>query len=196
MLTSVVRTTYNSTQAQQRQPTHLCRSSSHSQNGTEVQRTPPDLTEATSSSSKPLASSPQNLRPPTRRLIANPRSKFPLTDRELSPLQISNRERIATFFSALRLGLLPLLATSHSTLATEFLIVTLELNFPATRTKQTANTISNRYKRGLLRPVFRSIFRCEIWSAAPAVDHLTHSRLRTSIVRLPRLKILDRGGLS
>ena len=191
-----MRITYNSRQPQQRHQTHRSRSSSHSQNGTEHQRTALDTTKAISSSSKPLASNPEDPWPPTRRLIANPRLKFTLTNRKLSPLRISNRERMPNFFSALRLAFLPLLATNHSTLPTGFLIVTLELNFPATRRKLTANPVSNRYKSHFLkcaRHSARAVLRSQIPPAMPSVGDLTQPLTRTSIVRLPRPKILDRG---
>jgi len=78
------------------------------------------------SSIQTRASSPQ-------KLIANPRLTFLPNHRKLSPLRISNRERTpllrspsrtAIFYSPPRPTLLILLATSHSPLATAFLIVT------------------------------------------------------------------------
>jgi len=96
------------------------------------------------SSIQTQASSPQNPWPPWParrggpvrrggRLIANPRLTFLPNHRKLSPLRISNRERTpllrspsrtAIFYSPPRPTLLILLATSHSPLATAFLIVT------------------------------------------------------------------------
>jgi hypothetical protein len=156
-----VRTTYNSPQQQQRRPAHRSGPPIHSQNGTDAPATPPR---------------------PSEFLIANPRLKFVLTSRKTSPLRISNRERTPIFVIAPRPVRSNLLATSHPPLATAVLIVTPELEFAATCTKQSSNPISNCYKP--------SFFRYGISSAAA---YLTQPPARTSIVRLPPPKILDRG---
>jgi hypothetical protein len=177
--------TYNSTQPQQRQPTHRFRPSIDSQNGTESPRAP---------------------RRPSEILIANPRLRFVLTNRKLSPPKISNRERMPIFSSPASCGHCFLLIASvfssdlqplDSNL--QFLIVTPELKFPATRRKESANPISNRYKSHFLRRARQSakaVFLNEISPAAPSGRHLTQPLTRTSIVRLPRRKIFDRGRIS
>lgn len=140
----------------------------HSQNGTEALRSQPSAC-VISANPRPLAPSVQNL-------IANPRLKFEITPGDSIQLQIplvavacqpwlaTNREPIAIFSSQFfdrtqrpprhsrspssRLGLL---ATSHSSLVTAFLIVTLESELSATRTKQMSNRNPNRYKIALSR---------------------------------------------
>jgi len=90
-------------------------------------------------------------------LIANPRLEINPNHRKLSPLQIPNRERIAIFhctFSVLS-GPQPPASSLQN------LIVTPRLEFPATRTKQTSEPISTRYKHGLL-PAVRVVRASEI----------------------------------
>jgi hypothetical protein len=100
------------------------------------------------------------------RLIANPRLRFALTNRKRSRLRISNRERIAIFSPAApcELRASPLGFSIFSALRLlasdlQFLIVTSELEFRATRRKQTPNPISNRYKTGFSIRLFRSSFQ-------------------------------------
>jgi hypothetical protein len=176
-----VQVTYNSTQPQQKQPAHRSRPSIDSQNGTEAGGPPK----------------------PSEFLIANPRLRFALTNRKLSPLKISNREQMPIFSSAASCGPCFVLIASVSSSDVQplnsnlqLLIVTPELKFPATRRKQTANPISNRYKSRLLHAALFSanaVVCCELHPAPPSVSHLTQPLTRTSIVRLPRRKILDRG---
>jgi hypothetical protein len=94
-------------------------------------------------------------------LIANPRLKFSLTHSKFSLLKISNRERIAIFLR--RSGHLKIsLATSHSSLVTEFLIETPRLEIIASARKQRPANSLNRDKTRLLRPPWR----CDAFSSA------------------------------
>jgi len=97
-------------------------------------------------------------RPPLflpRVLIANLRLGFPVNPVRINELKFSNRKFSPLLRSSSRNAIsrvtprpiLPsLLATRHSSLATVFLIVTPELEFPLTATKQTLRAFSNRYK--------------------------------------------------
>jgi hypothetical protein len=108
-------------------PTHPFSRIEHSQNGTEA-----------------FGSRPA----PVPILIANPRLESKLTSKDSSSLQISNRERMAISrraFSGFP-SFKPLTSRPQN------LIVTLELEFPVTRTKQPGNQNPNRYKTPLLRP--------------------------------------------
>ena len=88
-----------------------------------------------------------------RFLIANLELKLQLTPIRISNLYFSNRKFFALFSGGERSdhpaphaacpGLLP---TSHSSLATAFLIVTPRLEFLAKRTKHSRSSKSNRYK--------------------------------------------------
>jgi len=115
----------------------------------------------------------------TEILIANPRLEFPLTPFKTSELQISNRQYPAIFSSAssrhTRIeAIAPSLASSLQPLASglhrlafslQKLIVTPELEFRATRTKQNSSSFSNRYKMRFLHPPWRARFLRAPWRA-------------------------------
>ena len=136
----------NSCQARQSQPdagcqpttspsTHLFPQMDRSQNGTEALRSLPA---------------------PAPFLIANPRLKSRLTPGDFSRLQISNRERMTIFHLAFSVP--SSFEPPVSGLQKPWppcggrLIVTPELEFPATRTKQTPNQNSNRCKTRVSHP--------------------------------------------
>jgi hypothetical protein len=181
-VTSVVQATYNPAQPQQRLPTPSFHPPIHSQNGTEAPASAPC---------------------PSKSLIANARLTFALTNRESSPLEISNRERMAIFHSAVVTGagaysIPPAFFSSREFLASSLqkLIVTPRLECSATPRKQSPESISNRYKPPISYPARFSakvISQSEIPVATPTVAHLTQLGPRLSITRSLRCRFLIRG---
>jgi len=177
-----VQATYNSAQPQQRLLTPSFHPPIHSQNGTAAPASAP----CTSKS-----------------LIANARLTFALTNRESSPLEIPNRERMAVSHSAVvtsvaACSIPPGFSSSLELLASSLqkLIVTPRLEFPATPRKQRRELISNRYKPPISYPArfsTKAISQSELPSVLPAVAHLTQLGPRLSIVRSSRCRFLIRG---
>ena len=144
MLTYTVRYTHNSRRTMQLQPdagcrlfpAHPTRSAVHiadSQNGTQNAGTRLQAAQF---------------------LIANPRLTFEVSCNDPSDFQISNREQIAFFqrtFSVPSSFRPPASSLQN-------LIVTLGLEFPATRRKQTSNQNPNRYKMRFLHSPWRTRF--------------------------------------
>ena len=128
---------------------------------------PPQSVDALPQPSRPLALvCPRNSPLVTRHsslvteiLIANPRLEFPLTPFKTSQLQISNRQYPAIFSSASSSSLQRLASSLQN------LIVTPELEFRATRTKQNSSSFSNRYKMRFLHPPWRARFLRAPWRA-------------------------------
>ena len=174
--------TYKSAQPQQRLPTPSFHPPIHSQNGT---------------------AAPASAPCPSKPLIANARLTFALTNRESSPLEISNRERMAVSHSAVvtsvaAYSIPPGFSSSLEFLASSLqkLIVTPRLEFPVTPRKQRPEPISNRYKPRIsysARFSSKAISQSEIPSVLPAVAHLTQLGPRLSIVRSSRCRFLIRG---
>jgi hypothetical protein len=177
-----VQATYKPAQPQQRRPTLSFRSLIHSQNGT---------------------AAPASAPCPSKSLIENARLTFALTNRESSPLEISNRERMAVSHSAMvtsvaAYSIPPGFSSSLEFLASSLqkLIVTPRLEFPATPRKQSPEAISNRYKPPISYPArfsTKAISQSEISSGIPTVAHLTRLEPRLSIVRSSRCRFLIRG---
>ena len=174
--------TYKSAQPQQRLPTPSFHPPIHSQNGTEAPASAPC---------------------PSKPLIANARLTFALTNRESSPLEISNRERMAVSHSAVVTGTAAYSIPPGFSFTLEFLasslqklIVTPRLEFPVTPRKQRPEPISNRYKPPISYPArfsTKAISQPKISSATPTVAHLTRLEPRLSIVRCSRCRFLIRG---
>ena len=155
MLTYTVRYTHNSRRTMQLQPdagcrlfpAHPTRSAVHiadSQNGTQNAGTRLQAAQF---------------------LIANPRLTFEVSCNDPSDFQISNREQIAVFSPLRRPALIEAgdwveSFTNHQSRVTNhgFLIVTLGLELPATRRKQTSNQNPNRYKMRFLDSPWRTRF--------------------------------------
>jgi len=85
----------------------------------------------------------------------------------------------------------------------EFLIVTLELEFPLTPTKQTLHQFSNRYKARFLRPPWRARgshppWRMHVsnprWTCRPAKFLIANPRLEfpVSLIRISQLEFSNR----
>jgi hypothetical protein len=88
------------------------------------------------------------------RLIANLELESRLTYRKLSPLRISNRKFFALFYLASHLAL-SCPAEDHRRRVAQFLIANARLEFPASPTKQSTATKSNRERI----PTFHLAFR-------------------------------------
>jgi hypothetical protein len=119
-------------------------------------------------------------------LIANTRLKFALRYRDVSGLQISNRERMAIFRRSFSIPS----SFKPPASSVQNLIVTLELKFPATRTKQTRNQNPNRYKMAVFHPGCSSGTRVshpESICGLPPSAHAAHGPSASCIPRAPRL---------